>query len=716
MPIRLILPGSILNRKICKLGINVSLDNYEVYMKKRILFLLVVFLATFQVKAQYTFDNVLYGAAYYHEYMPYERLDKDIQLMKQAGLSVVRVGESAWGGFEPQEGVFDFEWMDRILDKLHAAGIKVILGTPTYSIPAWLAHAHPEVLAEYSRGSKAYYGIRQNMDFTNPTYKFYCERIIRKMLERYAKHPAIIGYQVDNETEARGVNNRDYFIGFRNYIKDKFNNNLDLLTKEWGMNYWGMNIRTWEEFYERDGVTNPSYKNEWERYNRKQVADFLNWQCDIVNEYKREDQFITHCFMPAFHNVDQAESFRQMQYPAINVYHDVQDKQDGQRIAYAGDFVRTVAKNNYIVMETNAQGIGWDARAQYPPYDNQLRQNVYAHYASGANMVEYWHWATLHYGQETYWRGVLGHDLEPNRVYAEFTRTAGELKKIGKQLVGLKKQNKAAILYSHDSYHALEFMPYTYKANYPIDMVHKSLYFQNIETDIIPCDKITDFSNYDLLVIPPLYVATDELLEAIDRFVYEGGYVVMMHKSGYCNEHSAVRATYVPGPLRKVCGFYYQEYSTINQLKLKDDPFQLGEEDYVSDWYEFLIPETATPLAYADHSFFGKWPVVTENKYGKGKLIYIGAYPSQGLLDKLVKQVAVEAGLISSDEYTFPVIVRSGINRVGKQLHYVFNYSDKPCQFTSKYVSALELLTGKRVKQGDKMDIEAWGVAILQEN
>lgn len=283
-------------------------------------------------------------------------------------------------------------------------------------------------------------------------------------------------------------------------------------------------------------------------------------------------------------------------------------------------------------------------------------------------------------------------------------------------MVGLKKRNKAAILYSHDSYHALEFMPYTYKENYPIDLVHKSLYFQNIETDIIPCDKITDFSGYDLLVIPPLYVATDKLLEAIDRFVYEGGYVVMMHKSGYCNEHSAVRATCAPGPLRKACGFYYQEYSTINNLKLKDDPFLLGKENCVSDWYEFLIPETATPLAYADHPFFGKWPIVTENKYGKGKLVYIGTYPSQGLLDKLVKQVAVEAGVISSDEYTFPVIVRSGINSAGKQLHYVFNYSNRPCQFASKYGSALELLTGKHVKQGDKMAIEAWGVAILQEN
>ena len=117
---------------------------------KNYFILLVLFLSALQIKAQYSFDNVLYGAAYYHEYMPYERLDEDIRLMKRAGLTVVRVGESAWGVFEPQEGNFEFEWMDRILDKMHAAGIKVILGTPTYSIPAWLAYKHPEVLAEQS--------------------------------------------------------------------------------------------------------------------------------------------------------------------------------------------------------------------------------------------------------------------------------------------------------------------------------------------------------------------------------------------------------------------------------------------------------------------------------------------------------------------------------------------------------------------------------------
>ncbi|WP_193391175.1 beta-galactosidase, partial [Candidatus Symbiothrix dinenymphae] len=300
------------------------------------------------VSAKYKFDNVLYGVSYYHEYMLTERLDKDIQMMKEAGLSVVRVGESTWALFEPQEGVFDLVWMDRILDKMHQAGIKVILGTPTYAIPAWMAHKYPEVLAEYMNGRKANFGVRQNMNISNPTYRFFCERIIRKMMEHYAKHPAIIGFQVDNEVDSWGVNNRNYSVGFRNYVKDKFQGNLELLNKTWGLNYWSLNINSWEEFYPIEGVNNPAHRNEWERYTRKCIAEFLNWQVDIVNEYKRDDQFVTHCFMPSFQTIDQVASFRQMQYPAINIYHAVQNGQDGWYIAYSGDFMRTVAKGNYL--------------------------------------------------------------------------------------------------------------------------------------------------------------------------------------------------------------------------------------------------------------------------------------------------------------------------------------------------------------------------------
>lgn len=675
-------------------------------------------LASLPAKAQYKFDEILYGAAYYSEYTPSDRLDEDIRLMQECGLNVVRVGESAWGLFEPREGVFEFDWMDRILSKFQAAGIKVILGTPTYSIPAWMAERHPEVLAETVNGGRRYYGIRQNMDIYNPTYRFYCERIIRKMLARYAQHPAIIGYQVDNECEARGINNHDYFAGFRNYMKDKFHNNLDSLNRLWGLNYWGMNIRTWEELYTRDGVTSPAYKNEWERWGRKVVADFLNWQVDLVNEYRRPDQFVTHCFMPAFHNIDQVESFRQMQYPAINIYHSVQDGQTGREIAWGGDFMRSVAHGNYLITETNAQGTGWDSRAQYPPYDGQLRQNVYAHLASGSNMVEYWHWSTLHYGQETYWRGVLGHDQQPNRVYDEFKQTASELKRIGSELVNLKKENKVAILYSHDSYFGLQFMPYRPDGSgeeYPVSLIYQSLYEQNIETDIVPCDHEWDLSPYKMLVIPPLYVASDALLDRIDRFVKAGGEVVMLYKSGYCDENSTVRPTLAPGPLRQAAGLYYQEYSSIGRLPLRNDPFGVGDASYVSSWMEFLIPEGAQPLAYVEHPFFGQWPCVTENSYGKGHLIYVGASPSLEVMKKVVARAA--GRVLAADaalQYRFPVIVRSGTNDAGATLHYVFNYSAGKQSVPNRFGKVSDLLTGHTIPADGTIELEPWGVAILK--
>src|ERR1051325_7623958 len=146
------------------------------------------------------FDTVLYGASYYHEYMPYERLEQDVALRQKAGMTVVRLGESTWSSWEPRDGQFEFAWMDRVIDRLHKAGIKVILGTPTYSIPPWLYHKHPEVLVTRLGGQKATYGMRQNMDITHPTFRFHAERVIRQILAHYKDHPGIIGYQIDNET------------------------------------------------------------------------------------------------------------------------------------------------------------------------------------------------------------------------------------------------------------------------------------------------------------------------------------------------------------------------------------------------------------------------------------------------------------------------------------------------------------------------------------
>ena len=166
-------------------------------------------------------DRVLYGVAYYPEYMPYDRLDKDVELMQRAGISVVRVGESSWGLWEPQDGRFEYAWMDRVIEKMHQAGIRVILGTPTYSIPAWLYKEHPEIVVRRLNGQYLYYGLRQNTDLLNPTYRYYCERVIRRILDHYKDNPAIIGYQIDNETSSAGAANSDVQAGFDGVLEEE---------------------------------------------------------------------------------------------------------------------------------------------------------------------------------------------------------------------------------------------------------------------------------------------------------------------------------------------------------------------------------------------------------------------------------------------------------------------------------------------------------------
>ena len=673
-------------------------------------------------------DNVLYGAAYYQEYMPTDRLADDLKLMKESGMSVVRLGESTWSLFEPREGEFDFAWMDRILDGLHANGIKVILGTPTYSMPAWLWHKHPEVLVNYEKGGKAYYGIRQNMDITNPTFLFYAERVIRKMMEHYAKHPAIIGYQVDNETTTNGVNNYDFHISFVDYLKKKFGT-TENLNKIWGLNYWGMTMNGWDEFPEKDGVTNTAYKLEWERFKRKTVADYLTWQAGIVSEYKRPDQFITHCFMPSVQDIDQIASSQKMDVMAVNVYHGSQDNLTGDEIAFSGDFFRSVKMKNYLITETNAQTIGWDSRQQMPPYDGQLRMNVYAHTGSGANMVEYWHWHSIHYGQETYWKGVLSHDLQPNRAYAEYSKTAHELQKFGKKLVNLKITNKVAILFSHDANAALNIMPFrnsktdmwggsgnVYR-NELVGQFHKVLFRNNVGVDFIFPEN-AKFENYDLVIIPALYIASDDLLLKISAYVENGGHVIMQFKSGFCDENSMVRPVLAPGPLRKACGFYYQEFTNFRELSLKDNPFKVDEgSNKVYDWGEYLIPETAKALAYYDHPYFGKYPAITINNFGKGTLLYEGTGVSDLIQEKLILQEMERAGIKTVDQdLHWPLITKSGVNDAGKKVHYYYNYTSQKSSLVYPHKAGTELTAGKAVSTGASLEIGPWDVLIVEEN
>jgi beta-galactosidase len=369
------------------------------------------------------------------------------------------------------------------------------------------------------------------------------------------------------------------------------------------------------------------------------------------------------------------------------------------------------------VTETNAQTIGWDSRAQYPPYPGQMRLVVYTHLAAGANMVSYWHWHSLHYGQETYWKGVLSHDLEPNRAYAEVTRIAGELKKVGPQLVNLQKDNKVAILVSTDSANAISYMPFSDSASYMsvLRQMYNALYDLNAEPDFVQAED-RNLARYKVLLVPPLYSASENVLQRISAYVKGGGHVVMAFKSGFTNEYSTVRDVIAPGPLRAAAGFRYQEFTSFAEpVPLAPDPYGVRDQNKGSVWGEFIVPETAEVVASYDDAVW-RFPAITRNKFGSGTLTYQGTVVTAALQREIVREVLSRAGLTGADQKLPDVVkVRHGRNGRGTALHYYLNFSGQEQKVAYPYAAGVDLLKNTPVQKAATLTLGPWDLAIIAE-
>ncbi len=678
-------------------------------------------------------DTILYGASYYNEYVPApirrERLKKDVAMMKAAGLNVVRMGESSWGRWEPKEGRFDFAWMDEVVAEMGKAGIRVIMGTPTYSIPVWMYAKHPDMLARPIGGAEAGYGVRQNMNIDDANYRRYAERIIVALARHYKDNPHVIGWQLDNETSAYGSSNPSVHKDFVQWLKAR-HGTVANLNETWLLNYWGQQVDTWDNFPTRDFANSTGYKLDWARFQQWRATRFIAWQADLVRRHARQDQFVYQNNASLSRaEVDAHAMTKPLDVAGNDVYFNWQDEYDGRHQTLQGNLARGAKGRNYFIAETTGQAQGWDAVKQIPPYDGQMYQDVFANIGNGANAHLYWHWASLNAGQEIYWKGVLGHDHQPNRAYAEVSRVGNDLKRVGPALVDLKKDNKVAVLYSTDSNNALTFMPFD-KWSKPLppsfhadgyrrifERLNAALYTAKVETDIVFADE-PDFSKYKLLVVPALYIADDALLQKISDFVKDGGHVIMTFKSGEANEHFNVRWQTAPGPLRAAAGFRYQETSTLlKPLKLKGDPYGVGANNEVETIAEFIQPETARALAYYDHPFFGKYPAITRNVYGKGSLLYEGTEINDALQVAILKDELKKIGLYGPDQdLPEKVQVKHATSKAGRKLHFYYNYSAEPASVPYAYGAATNLLAGARVAPQQQLALGPWGVAVLQED
>lgn len=672
--------------------------------------------------------KLLYGAAYYDEYMPYDRLQQDVAMMKKAGINTVRIAESTWSTCEPQEGVFDFSHVERVMDAMEEAGINVIIGTPTYAIPTWMVKSHPDVMAETVKG-RGIYGARQIMDITHPVYRFYAERVIRKLMECTAHRKCVIGFQVDNETKYYGTAGKNVQEKFVKYLRKKFNNDLDAMNHEFGLDYWSNRINAWEDFPDVRGTINGSLGAEFEKFQRTLVDEFLSWQADIVNEYRREDQFITHNFDFEWRgysygvqpDVNHYHAAKALTIAGTDIYHPTQDDLTGAEIAFGGDMTRSLKRDNYLVLETEAQGYpGWT------PYKGQLRLQAYSHLANGANSVMYWHWHSIHNSFETYWRGLLSHDMQENAPYREACIIGNEFSRLGSHLVNLKKKNDVAILVSNEALTALKWFGIEATAagdngigyNDVVRWLYDALFKMNIECDFV-WPESDNLDQYKAIFVPALYAAPDELLEKLKQYTANGGTLVATFKTAFANENVKVSHEMQPHILSNCFGISYQQFtfpkntglsgSIINGTAKDSD-----EKAEAKVFMELLMPQEAEVLASYDHYNWKEYAAITKNHYGKGTAIYIGCMTDDNTL-KAVLTEALNSAEVEIPEYSWPVIVRKGINDLNKCVRYILNYSAEEQNVIYHGANGTELFSEESVQDGDTVTVLPWNLKIVEE-
>jgi beta-galactosidase len=699
-------------------------------------------------------DRVLFGAAYYHEYQPSPRLDTDLDLMAAARFSVIRVGESVWSTWEPEDGVFDLEWLAPVLDGAHARGISVILGTPTYAAPPWLARKHPEIAGESRTGVPTPWGGRQEIDYTHPAFLFHAERVVRAVVSRYADHPAVIGYQVDNEPGIMLFHNRGVFQRFVDELRHRYGT-VERLNEAWGLVYWSHRLSTWADLWTPDGNYQPQYDLAWRAFQTRLTTEFIAWQAGIVREYAHDDQFVTTCIAYDRPGIDDSFLTRALDVTAGNPYYAMQDalavpqqetKPQGWTTAgtwtlfQSGDRMYSSKQAPYLITETNAGAIGGSS-INFPAFDGQWRQAAWAFVARGAEMIEYWHWHTNHFGTETYWIGILPHDQQPGRVYAQLAALGAELASAGSAVVGLKPDARIGLVYSSRSKWGLAFQATFnksdttfvsalgevddrsyqrifeayYRGSFDARVPARILHDDQLVSPDGGLDPATLAAELPVLVVPGLLVADDELLIWLRSYAEAGGHLVLGIRTAYGDEEGRARTEVKPALLADAAGVSYQEFSNLNEplpVTSTSDDLTVRPTSRATRWVDCLVSGGAKVLAEYEHPHFGRFPAVVTKAYGNGRITTVGTVPDQDLAADLVRWLVPDAAA-GWGELPGSVTVFSATAADGGRLHVVHNWSWEPQSVAVPFAARDVLAAGDG--QVELLELGAWDVRVIQE-
>jgi beta-galactosidase len=593
--------------------------------------------------------HLAYGGDYNPDQWPEAVWSEDVRLMQEASVNLVSLGIFAWSKIEPTPGNFDFPWLDRILDLLHAGGIAVDLATATASPPPWLAHAHPEMLPVLADGVKLWPGARQHYCPSSPAYRDAAKSLVEAIAGRYAKHPALAMWHVGNEfgCHVPACWCDESAIAFRTWLKARYET-LDGLNHAWGTDFWSQRYSDWEEIVPpRRTPTwpNPSQQLDFHRFSSDALLECYEIEREVLKRHT-PDLPVTTNFMSFFKPLDYWKWAQREDLVSNDSYPDPSDPASPMKTAMAGDLMRSLKRGQpWILMEQTPNRVNW-REINVPKAPGQMRLWSYQAVARGADGVMFFQWRQSRAGAEKFHSAMVPHGpVETNPTWQEVKRLGNELKELD-ALCGTPVAAEVAILHAWDSWWALELPSKPSVAVRQIEQLesyYRPLYEANVTVDFAPPTR--DLSKYKLVLAPSLYLVSDEAVKNLTAYVEAGGILLMSFFSGIVDPSDHIRLGGYPAPFRELLGARVEDWLPLahgEDIALSPASGGSARADL---WSELIVAQAAQVLAtFQSGPLYGK-PAATKHHFGKGAAYYLGTRMDPPAVAGFLRGVWTEAGV-----------------------------------------------------------------------
>lgn len=606
-------------------------------------------------------------------------LQEDMRLMKKAEINSATVGIFSWAMLEPEEGRFDFSFLDDTFERLTKINSHIILATPSGARPRWLAEKYPEVLRVDKTGHRARFGGRHNHCMTSPRYREKVQIMNRKLAERYGKHPNLVLWHISNEYSGE-CHCELCYQAFQDYLKQKFNGDLDRLNHEWWTTFWSHRYTSWDQIIPGDYSVH-GLELEWKRYCNAQIIDFMKAELEPIRELTPNIPITTN--MVEFWWSNYRKMAREVDVVSWDNYpcwHGSNQIEEASKTAFWHDFFRGVKDGQpFLMMESTPSKVNWK------PYNKLKRPGMHRlsalqAIAHGSDSVQYFQWRQSRGSSEKFHGAVVSHrGTEETREYQDVASVGETLRKVS-EIAGTEVESQVAILMDVESMWALEeaqgFQLENKKYFETLLQVHQSFWKQGINVDIIFPD--SDFSKYKLIAAPMLYMTSKNTIEKISDYVTSGGTLVSGYMTGLVNENDLCWLGGFPGEeLKHVFGLWTEE---TDSLYPEDrNVIRYGEKEYEAiDYCEVVHPKTAEVLGVYGSDYYKDMPAVCKNSFGKGTAYYIAFRDNGTFTDEfyscLCDRIQIKKNAISLSEGT-TVHVRKGLER---EYFFLENYKENP--------------------------------------